>query len=417
MDLLFKRSKRRRKIFLIELSVLFVLVFSGVLFSDMDISTGITLFLIVSVLLYLLVITSVKTDNPVKKGPIREWLDAIVFAVIAATLIRMFVIEAFTIPTPSMEKSLLVGDFLFVSKINYGPRIPNTPLSFPFAHHTLPMTQETKSYLEWIKLPYFRIPGFSDIKNNDVVVFNYPMEDFRPVDKRENYIKRCIGIPGDQIEIKDKKLYVNGEVAEMPEGMQLSYHVKTDGTSLNRKVLEKLDITEGGLVSNEGDYRLSLTNKNAGTIKDRFANIKMVKPICDPESTFDPHIFPQQKELAFNKDNFGPIVIPRKGVEVPLNINTLPVYERLITIYEGNELDVDGESIFINGKEANSYIFKMDYYFMMGDNRDNSLDSRYWGFVPEDHIVGKAVFIWLSLDKNKTWLSKVRWSRLFSLIN
>jgi len=417
MDLLFKKSKRRRKIFLIELSVLFVLVFSGVLFSDMDLSTGVILFLIVGVLLYLLVITSVKSDNPGKKGPIREWFDAIVFAVIAATLIRMFVIEAFTIPTPSMEKSLLVGDFLFVSKINYGPRIPNTPLSFPFAHHTLPLTQETKSYLEWIKLPYFRIPGFSEIKNNDVVVFNYPMEDFRPVDKRENYIKRCIGIPGDKIEVIDKKLHINEEVAEMPEGMQLSYHVKTDGTSLNRKVLEKLDVTEGGLVSNEGDYRLSLTNKNAGAIKDRFPNIKMVKPICDPENTFDPHIFPQLKDLAFNKDNFGPIVIPKQGVEIPLNINNLPIYHRLITIYEGNTIDVDGESIFINGKVATSYTFNMDYYFMMGDNRDNSLDSRYWGFVPEDHIVGKAVFIWLSLDKNKTWLGKVRWSRLFSLIN
>ena len=277
MDLLFKKSKRRRKIFLIEIAVLFALIFSGVLFSDMDLATGATLFIIVGVLLWLLVITSVKTDKPVKKGAMREWFDAIVFAVIAATLIRMFVIEAFTIPTPSMEKSLLVGDFLFVSKINYGPRIPNTPLSFPFAHHTLPLTKETKSYLEWIQLPYFRIPGFSKIKNNDVVVFNYPMEDFRPVDKRENYIKRCVGIPGDKLEVIDKKLHINGEIAEVPEGMQQAYHVKTDGTRLNRKVLEKLDITEGGLVSNEGDYRLSLTNKNAGAIKDRFPNIKMVK--------------------------------------------------------------------------------------------------------------------------------------------
>lgn len=417
MDLLFKKSKRRRKVFLVELSILFVLVFSGVLFSDMDLATGATLFIIVGVLLWLLVITSVKTDKPVKKGAMREWFDAIVFAVIAATLIRMFVIEAFTIPTPSMEKSLLVGDFLFVSKINYGPRIPNTPLSFPFAHHTLPLTKATKSYLEWIQLPYFRIPGFSKIKNNDVVVFNYPMEDFRPVDKRENYIKRCVGIPGDKLEVIDKKLHINGEIAEVPEGMQQAYHVKTDGTRLNRKVLEKLDITEGGLVSNEGDYRLSLTNKNAGAIKDRFPNIKMVKPICDPENTFDPNIFPKQREFAFNKDNFGPIVIPAKGTEIALTIENLGIYERLITVYEGNSLDVDGESIFINGKETTSYIFQMDYYFMMGDNRDNSLDSRYWGFVPQDHIVGKAVFIWLSLDKNRTWFGRVRWSRLFSLIN
>ncbi|PCH93502.1 MAG: S26 family signal peptidase [Bacteroidetes bacterium] len=378
-------------------------------------STAWVLFFIGESLGYLLILTSFKTEGAKKKGVFREWIDAVVFAVVAATLIRMFFIEAFTIPTPSMEKSLLVGDFLFVSKVSYGPRIPNTPLSFPFAHHTLPLTESTKSYLEWISLPYFRIPGFGKIENNDVVVFNYPMEGFRPVDKRENYIKRCVGIPGDELQVINKTLHINGEKAEIKDGMQYSYHVRTDGNTLNPKVLEKMDVTEGGLVSTQGDYRFSLTAANAEKMND-FSTVKEVKPICDPENSYASYIFPADSNFRFNKDNFGPITIPKKGETVELNTRNIALYERLITIYEGNELEVADGKILINGEERDSYTFGMDYYFMMGDNRDNSADSRFWGFVPEDHIVGKAVFIWFSIDQNKTWFSKIRWSRLFSTI-
>ena len=393
-----------------------LICFFPLAFTSMGAMTAGVLFFIGETLGYLLILTSFKTEGAKKKGVIREWIDAVVFAVVAATLIRMFFIEAFTIPTPSMEKSLLVGDFLFVSKVSYGPRIPNTPLSFPFAHHTLPLTESTQSYLEWIHLPYFRMPGFGDIKNNDVVVFNYPMEHFRPVDKRENYIKRCVGIPGDKLEVINKTLHINGEKAEMPEEMQYSYHVKTDGTTLNPKVLEKMDVTEGGLVSNQGDYRFSLTPENVEKM-NTFGNVKEVKPICDPENSYAAYIFPADSNFTFNKDNFGPITIPQRGKSVELNVSNIALYKRLITIYEGNELQVEDGKILINGVEQTSYTFNMDYYFMMGDNRDNSADSRFWGFVPEDHIVGKAVFIWFSIDQDGSWFSKIRWSRLLSTIH
>lgn len=388
---------------------------SPVLISGWLFSTGAILLLLGEVFLWLLIITSIRANPKKKKGVVREWFDAIIFAVIAATVIRMFFIEAFTIPTPSMEKSLLVGDFLFVSKISYGARIPNTPLSFPFAHHTLPLTKDTKSYLEWVRLPYHRIPGLSKIKNNDIVVFNYPMEDFRPVDKRENYIKRCVAIPGDTLKVINKVLYINGEKAEMPVELQYSYHVKTDGNNLNPRVLTKMDITEGGLISNQGDYRLALT-ENSKEKLNAFPNVKEINPISEPEDSYANYIFPADKHFRFNKDNFGPITIPKKGITVDLSSENIALYKRLITVYEGNKLTIDGDKIFINRKEASTYTFAMDYYFMMGDNRDNSADSRFWGFVPEDHIVGKAVMIWFSLDKAKTWFSKIRWSRIFNSI-
>ncbi len=360
-----------------------------------------------------------------KKGFAKEWFDAIVFAVIAATIIRLFLIEAYTIPTSSMEKSLLVGDFLFVSKVSYGPRIPNTPLAFPFAHHTLPGTN-TKSYLEWIKLPYWRLPGFSSIENNDVVVFNYPMESFRPVDKRENYIKRCVGIPGDKLEVKDRMLYINGEMADKPEMMQYSYNVKTDGSGFNPRVLKKFDISEGGRVSNQGDFTLTMTNAAMESISN-FKNVKKVEPSIAKKGTYAEYIFPnsdpelqsnKNKKFFWNVDNFGPIVIPQKDVSIALTLDNLAIYERAIAFYEGNELSIEGDVIYINGVESDSYTFKMDYYFMMGDNRHNSSDGRFWGFVPEDHIVGKAVFIWLSMDKDATGLfDRIRWNRLFSLID
>jgi len=365
-----------------------------------------------------------KKKPKVNKGFFREWFDAIVFAVIAATIIRLFLIEAYTIPTSSMEKSLLIGDFLFVSKVSYGPRIPNTPIAFPFAHHTMPLTGG-KSYLEWVKLPYYRLPGFSSIKNNDVVVFNYPMEDFRPVDKRENYIKRCVGIPGDTLEVRGRVLYVNGKEAEMPPHMQYGYNVKTDGSGFNPKVLRRLDITEGGRVSNQGDFSLTMTEDAVKQVKS-FNNVTEVTPAIARKGEYAEYIFPnsdrelksiQGKKFFWNVDNFGPVWIPKKGETVPLTPETLPVYERAIALYEGNDLKIEDGMVFINGVERTEYTFEMDYYFMMGDNRHNSADSRFWGFVPEDHIVGKAVFIWLSMDNMATSFSeKIRWRRIFNVI-
>lgn len=359
-----------------------------------------------------------KSDK--QKTKTREWIDAIVFAVVAATIIRTFFIEAYTIPTPSMEKSLLVGDFLFVSKVNYGARIPNTPLAFPFAHHTMPVLG-TKSYLEWLHLDYHRLPGFQEIKNNDVVVFNYPMEDFRPVDKRENYIKRCIGIAGDVLEIRDRVVYINGKARELPEKSQFYYHVVTDGSGFNAKVMQEMDVNPDQVqsFSSMGDFLMTLTRQNANQIKT-MTNVRNIDHLGIDEirRLFANSMFPgDTKNFDWDVDNYGPIVIPKKGVTVNLKPQNIALYRRLITVYEGNTLTEQDSSFIINGKAASSYTFKMNYYWMMGDNRHNSLDSRFWGFVPEDHIVGKAVFIWMSWDGNAKWYKKIRWNRLLSVIN
>ncbi|HBF89081.1 MAG TPA: S26 family signal peptidase [Bacteroidales bacterium] len=379
-----------------------------------------------------------------KQTKVIEWVDALIFAVVAATLIRMFFIEAFTIPTSSMEKTLLVGDYLFVSKVSYGPKLPNTPISFPFAHHTLPLTQSTKSYLEWIKMPYKRLLGFGDVERNDCVVFNFPEGDtvvvqhqdqsyyalirqfgrdfvwsnfdviVRPVDKKENYIKRCVAIPGDELQIKNGLVYINGQAQEKFEGLQFSYYVKTDGTRINPKVLEKLDITDYQIMSNS-EYQFSLTLENYEKIKN-FANIKLITRNIKSDTLRSDYIFPHSANYVWNEDNFGPLKMPKRGEKIQLTVNNLPIYRRIIDIYENNDLKVNGDKIFINGKETNEYTFNMNYYWLMGDNRHNSADSRFWGFVPEDHVVGKAVFIWLSLDKNKSWFNKIRWSRMFNYI-
>ncbi len=350
-----------------------------------------------------------------RKSKTREWFDAFIFAVIAATIIRTFLLEAFTIPTPSMEKSLLVGDFLFVSKINYGARTPMTPLSFPFAHQEMPILG-TKSYSEALTLPYYRLPGFSKIKNDDVVVFNYPMEDERPVDKKTHYIKRCIGIPGDTLLITDRVIRINNQVKPLPEGGQYLYQVNTNGTGFNPRVLEKLDITEGGPGNFEGEYRFFLTNKAAEELQ-KLPNVAKVEPFFQAKGVYEDYIFPFNSALPWNIDNFGPLYIPKKGDQIELNAKNIALYKRCIEIYEGNTFSQSGDVVYINNEPVKYYTFKMDYYFMMGDNRHNSADSRFWGFVPEDHIVGKAVFIWLSWNKNGSFFNKIRWSRLFSLIH
>lgn len=387
----------------------------------------------------------------IKKTWVREWVDAIIFAVIAATIIRTFLIEAYTIPTPSMEKSLLVGDFLFVSKMSYGPRVPMTPLSFPFVHHTLPLTTETKSYLEWIKLKYYRFPGFGDVKRNDAVVFNYPDGDTlsvryqsnrsyyslvreygretvvnnpgkfgkiisRPVDKRENYIKRCVGLPGDTLQIIDQQVYIDGKPSENPPLIQYQYLVRSNVSQLNPRLLEQLDVTDEVYPVGNNEFIMTLTDPAAERMK-KVKGIEAVIRLRDDAGKWDRETFPYSADYLWNRDNYGPLVIPAKGQTVSLTLENLPLYTRIIRNYELNELEVRGETIYINGQEANTYTFKLDYYWLMGDNRHNSADSRYWGFVPEDHIVGKAVFVWLSLDQNKSWLDgKVRWKKLFRIV-
>ncbi len=410
-----------------------------------------------------------KKKGVAKQSATVEWVDAIIFAVVAATIIRMFFIEAYTIPTSSMEKSLLVGDYLFVSKVAYGPKIPNTPLSFPFAHHTMPTTTKTKSYLEWINWPYKRLAGITEIKRNDVVVFNFPAGDTiivgqenpdyysrirqivnsikgsdmkkgrqvqadsyykkiarkhladnneissRPVDKRENYIKRCVAMPGDTILSIDGQLFINGKKQIKIENLQYRYQVNTNGSLINPRKLDEMHVTKSEIGQNGSTYSMPLSQEKAeqlGKLSNVSSIVKMTYNVGVPED-----VFPFSDHYTWNRDNFGPLVIPQKGQTVKLNLESLPLYERAINAYEENSLSVKDSTIFINGKAADSYTFKMDYYWMMGDNRHMSADSRYWGYVPEDHVVGKASFIWLSLDKDKSAFSKIRWDRIFKWIH
>jgi signal peptidase I len=386
-----------------------------------------------------------KEDKPKKKKTRgREWVDAIIFAVVAATIIRVFFIEAYTIPTASMERSLLIGDFLFVSKVNYGARIPMTPIAFPFAHHTMPLTG-TKAYWDGVQWKYRRLPGLADIKRNDVVVFNYPQGDTvaleqqdvdyyqmvraegwaaintrytivsRPVDKRENYIKRCIGIGGDTISMKNGLVSINGKPEKLKTTGQLTYEVVFKTPDVNPAVFEDLgfnisDDIRSTMTPNVYNFNGTETMMNEVKKLDFIQSVKELTAIGGER---EQDIFPYDKNRNWNVDNFGPIIIPKKGWTVKLDSATMPLYERSIRIYEGNKLEKSGNGWLINGKAADSYTFKMDYYWMMGDNRHRSADSRYWGFVPEDHIVGKALFIWMSFDTNGSFFHKIRWSRLF----
>lgn len=353
-----------------------------------------------------------------KKSEVRSWIDAIGFAVIAATLLRTFLIEAYTIPTSSMEKSMLIGDFLFVSKVAYGPRVPMTPIAFPLVHHTMPIGNG-KSYTEAVKLPYHRMKGLGEIERNDCVVFNWPAETLgRPVDKKENYVKRCVGVPGDKIELIDAQLMVNDALQEEPEGMkkQWHYNVSTKGTGLNPNILyEKYDITEGGYGRNKNEYNLTLTNESRDAIQN-FTNVTSVKRQYEKGGIYADYIFPHDKNFKWNVDNFGPITVPAAGETVSITTENLSIYKDIIERYENNKLEVVAGEIYINDKVATTYTFAMDYFWMMGDNRHNSADSRFWGFVPENHIVGKALFVWMSWDKNAKGLNKIRWNRLFSSV-
>nr|WP_295869588.1 signal peptidase I [uncultured Chitinophaga sp.] len=375
-----------------------------------------------------------------KKSTAREWLDAGIFAIIAATLIRTFIFEAYTIPTPSMEKTLLVNDFLFVSKISYGPRIPMTPLAMPFVHHTMPFTKSTKAYSEAIKWKYKRLPGFSDIKRYDVVVFNFPEGDtvaidapdpsyynmvrqagwqavnnsyqiiHRPVDKRENYIKRCMAEAGDTIKIVHGVVYVNGQPAPVPPGSQHKYVVETTGDQLNTSRLEELGIVGPEYTFDNNKYVYNLTPENVTALK-QFPIVKNIT-VYEESNYVDFNynmVFPHDTTHAkWTEENFGPLYIPKKGATIKLDDSNFAIYDRAIRVYENNTLERKEGKIFINGQPTDSYTFKMNYYWMMGDNRNNSLDSRFWGFVPEDHVVGKAWLIWMSYGEHG-----IRWSRLF----
>jgi len=364
----------------------------------------------------------------IKKSWQREWFDAIIFAVIAAMLIRTFLIEAYTIPTSSMEKTLLVGDFLFVSKINYGPRVPNTPIAFPFVHNKLPFLGN-KSFIESIQVPYKRLKGFQKVERNDIVVFNYPMDDHYPVDKRENYIKRCVAIPGDTFTIDSTLIYINGAPTNYNErtNKQFIYEINTNGIGFSSKQLQKkmgdyFDIGINGDIKGNRDSKwyFQLTKNNLNKIKS-FPNVNSITPLLMPKWVIDHYnpSFPTkyQNSLKWNTDYYGPIYIPKKGDTIILNKENIQIFERLITIYENNQLEWDEEKITINGNETNKYITKMNYYWMMGDNRHNSQDSRYWGYVPEDHVLGKPIFIWMSWDKNAQGFKKIRWDRLFTTIH
>ncbi len=380
----------------------------------------------------------------IKKSAVREWADAIIFAVIAATIIRTFMLEAYTIPTSSMEKSMLVGDYLFVSKLSYGPKVPQTPISFPFTHHTLPLTDHTKSYLEWINLPHYRYPGIRSISQNDVVVFHYPEGDTvalqmqhqsyyslvremgrervwdqfdvisRPADKRENYIKRCLAIPGDTFEIRDGQTYVNNQLLPDVEGVQHNYRVTTDGTPLSTRIADRLDIQEWGQVRQDL-YGMAMTRNAAEQIK-QVNYVEEVTRVNRDQGDYQKHIFPHDPSYPWNEDNFGPLYIPQKGETVEINARNISLYERIISVYEGHDLHVNNNTIYINGEESTTYTFEMDYFWMVGDNRHNSADSRYWGFVPKDHIVGRAMFVWLSLDPRKGFPGNIRFDKSFRII-
>ncbi|MDG1261814.1 MAG: S26 family signal peptidase [Flavobacteriales bacterium] len=410
-----------------------------------------------------------------KKSFQREWGEAILFAVIAASVIRSFFFEAFTIPTGSMEGSMLVGDYLFVSKMSYGPKIQQTPLSLPFIHNAIPGGM-TNSYLEWIQLPNYRLPGFGDVERYDPVVFNFPHGDSvvahpstaghdyyallrnvgkqmagspeayvadkvtyderakayyqkqlkadikaRPIDKEENYIKRCVALPGETIEIRDRQVFLDGEAMENPDGLQYNYTLKLKNPEMISKIIEKLGLTnvDFGQERNGVNYgKVALTQGEV----DQLTALNVVDTMFLESQASNQGqliVFPNSLQAPYNtwdQDNYGPVTLPAKGKTYDLNLENLPIYERVISVYEGNDLEVRDGQILINGEVVTSYTFAQDYYWMMGDNRHNSADSRMWGFVPESHVVGKAVFTWFSKQNEaQHGESKIRWDRMFQV--
>ena len=438
--------------------------------------------------------------NPTARS-IMSWVDAIVFALIAVYFVNIYIFQNYQIPSSSLEKSLLVGDYLYVSKMSYGPRVPNTPLSMPLAQHTLPIFN-CKSYIEWPQWKYKRVAGFGKVERNDIVVFNFPSGDTvatnfqqtdfytlayeegkrlypnrvnmdslsrqqqrtvydlyynagrnlirtnpqmygdivcRPVDRRENYVKRCIGLPGDTLQIKQGEVFIDGKAIKSPTEMQFNYFVQTTGAYIPEELFRELGVSQDDqiLMSNgtgweenliamgldqrdaQGNltpvYHLPLTQKMRETL---LAYKKLISKIVVEPDDFSGQMYPLNLHSGWTRDNYGPVWIPAKGATIQLTADNLPIYERCIEAYEGNKLEVKEDGIYINGEKRDSYTFQMDYYWMMGDNRHNSADSRYWGFVPEDHVVGKPIVVWLSLDKDRGWFDgKIRWNRIFKWVD
>jgi signal peptidase I len=313
-----------------------------------------------------------------------------------------------------MEKTLLSGDYVVVNKLSYGPRIPITPLALPFVHQVMPFTENTNSYLDWIQIPYMRLFSAPDVKRNDVIIFNYPMEDERPIDQRTFYVKRCVAIAGDTLELKSGQVFINGIYNDRSENLQFDYKIVADVDSLNIDSLKHLGITDGGYMKNKKEFWLTLNANNLEKVKV-FPHIISVEPLTDRKGAYNDYTFPENEHFLWNVDFFGPLYIPKAGDSVTLTKDTLPLYERIIRVYEKNNLRVSNDSIFINEVYTKSYTFKMNYYFMMGDNRHNSADSRFWGFVPEDHIVGKASLILMSIDKGNA-NDRIRGDRWFKSV-
>lgn len=415
------------------------------------------------------------------EGPVRfimSWVDALVFALVAVYFINLFFFQNYVIPSSSLEKSLLTGDYLCVSKVSYGPRIPQTPLTMPLTQHTMPLFG-CKSYIEWPQWDYRRVKGTGKVELNDIVVFNFPagdtictderyqaydfyqmcysygsqlvkadmpldsltplqQRDFysacydagrkyieqnpneygdidtRPVDRRENYVKRCVGLPGQTLQIKDHIIYLDGKANKEPDNVQYTYNIKLQ-TRLPEEMMTELGISMEDITQlNQFGY-MPLTQKAAVTLAKRTDIVKEIR-LNTNATTGD--LYPLNSRTGWTRDNYGPIWIPQKGKSIKLDMNNIAIYERPIRTYEGNDLKVTNDGkIFINGKQTNEYTFKMDYYWMMGDNRHNSADSRYWGFVPEDHIVGKPLFIWWSSDPDRNGIHGIRWNRLFTWVD
>ncbi len=345
----------------------------------------------------------------------KEWMKAILLATILIILFRVFCFEAFTIPSQSMEKSLLTGDYIIVSKLSYGPRVPITLLSIPFIHQRFPFSPETKSYLDWIQLPYIRLGGAPDVKKNDIIVFNYPIDDENPTDQKIYFVKRCVAVSGETLEVRSGLVYVNDVYADKIDKLQFTYKVKTDLDTIDSNLLNKFEITDGGRLANKGEFSLTMTTENADSLKT-YPHIKRVTPLLEKKDSYNNYLFPENDFFLWSIDNYGPIYVPKAGDMVHLTLDSLVLYKRIISVYEKNDLRVTNDSVFINDTYCTHYTFKMNYFFVMGDNRHNSVDSRFWGFLPEDHIVGKAVTVLMSINKADEG-NKIRWNRWFKSID